>query len=255
MVNIKTIAKSLLPEKLHGGVQSCYFRLRSFLYYGNNVECPCCGGHFRKFLSFGITARPNAQCPRCGLLERHRLFWLYLREKTDFFDAPMRLLDVAPTRLFQKLCRKLPNINYLSVDIDSPLAMQKADITDLSFEDDLFDCIICYHVLEHVSDDFKAMKELYRVLKPTGWAIIQSPIDYSKEKTYEDSTITSPSDRERAFGQSDHLRIYGRDYADRLKSAGFSVKEDDFVKQFSQEQILKFGLDRDEIIYLCTESK
>ena len=251
MGGFKSSIKFLIPKRLHSLLQSTYFRVRSVFDAGNNVSCPCCGGHFRTFLPFGMPIRPNAQCPRCGLLERHRLFWLYLKERTNFYKEKLKVLDVAPTRLFQKQCRKLPNIDYLSIDISSPLAMQKADITDLPFDDDSFDCIICYHVLEHVVDDRKAMRELHRVLRPGGWAVLQSPIDISREETYEDKSIITPRERERAFGQSDHVRIYGRDYIDRLNAAGFLVRADDFVMRYTPGEIVRYGLKPDEMIYFC----
>ncbi|MEK7873336.1 MAG: methyltransferase domain-containing protein, partial [Chloroflexota bacterium] len=145
----------------------------------------------------------------------------------------LRVLDVAPLPVLQAKYVKLPNLDYLSVDIASPIAMVRMDITAIGCPRDQFDCILCYHVLEHVPDDRKALQELFRVLKPGGWAILQSPIDATRPKTFEDFSVTSPEERERVFGQSDHVRIYGLDYKDRLTSAGFIVRVDDYAKQLS----------------------
>jgi len=151
-------------------VRYIYITIR---YFGLRFKCPCCDGCFRKFLFFGAKPRPNARCPRCGSLERHRLLWLYLRNKINFFSDHLKVLDIAPIHFFQKKCKKLKNLDYISADISSPIAMIKMDITDINLHDNQFDCIICYHVLEHILDDEKAMRELFRVLKPGGWAILQ----------------------------------------------------------------------------------
>jgi SAM-dependent methyltransferase len=248
-MNLKALAKNIIPRQFHSAVQTAYFWLRSRFYWGGNVECPCCGGRFRRFVT--VNDIPDVQCPRCGLLPRHRLLWLYLKNRTNFYKDNLRVLDVAPTRLFQQQCRKLANIEYISVDIDSPLAMMRVDITDMPFPDSSFDCIICYHVLEHIVDDRQAMRQLYRVLKPGGWAVIQSPVDMDRETTYEDHTIISPEARRQAFGQEDHVRIYGRDYVERLKEAGFRVSIDKYVSQLDEIAISLYGLDPDEVIYCC----
>jgi SAM-dependent methyltransferase len=133
--------------------------------------------------------------------------------------------------------------------------MLRMDITRISLTDNQFDCVICYHVLEHIPDDQKAMRELFRVLKPGGWAILQSPIDFNHDKTFEDPSIVSPDERERFFGQNDHVRIYGRDYKDRLEKAGFVVKVDDYVQQLGDSAIKKYGLMRDEKIHFCSKPK
>jgi ubiquinone/menaquinone biosynthesis C-methylase UbiE len=148
-----------------------------------------------------------------------------------------------------------PSIDYRSADISSPLAMDKVDIAKFKYEDNSFDVIICCHVLEHVPDDRKAMSELYRVLKPGGWAILQVPISLSLEKTYEDPTVATPKERERAFGQCDHFRIYGRDYIDRLESAGFSVDVYNITKEFGESFVNKHSLIKNEDIYICSKLK
>lgn len=220
----------------------------------NRYSCPCCGRSLWKFDPFGVNLRPNAQCPKCGSLERHRLLWLYFQHRTNLLAGHLKMLHVAPEPVLQKKLSSLSNLDYVSADLDSPMAEIKMDITDIEFPDHFFDAILCNHVLEHVMDDRKAMSELFRVLKPGGWAILQSPIDIKREKTFEDSEIISPDDRERLYGQGDHVRIYGRDYQERLEEQGFVVKVDDYVGTFDVKSIVKYGLMEDEAIYYCLKS-
>ena len=146
----------------------------------------------------------------------------------------------------------MSNLDYISVDLNSPLAMVKMDITNILYEDNTFDVILCSHVLEHIIDDRKAIRELFRVLKPGGWAILQVPLSNENDKTLEEPSIISPRDRERIFGQKDHVRIYGRDYKDRLEKAGFTVKVDGYVRELGDDKIKKHGLSEDQEIYFCT---
>ncbi len=225
------------------------------MYIGKQVTCSCCNGSFRKFLSYGVKARENALCPRCESLERHRLLWLYLKNKTNFFTDNLRVLHFAPEYFFQKTFKSMPNLDYISADLTSPFAMVKMDITNIVYEDNSFDVILCCHVLEHIIDDNRALMELFRVLKPGGWAILQAPIDLKRDKTFEDTNIVIPKDRERIFGQEDHVRIYGRDYKDRLEKAGFTVKVDAYGRELGDDMIKKYGLMKDEDIYFCTKPK
>jgi predicted SAM-dependent methyltransferase len=245
--------KNALPERLRLDIRSIWYAVRSMAYGGDRVVCPVCGGQFSRFLSFGLDKRPNAQCPRCGCLERHRLLWLYLKDRTRFFEQSLKVLEFAPTLVLQRRFRRMKNLDYVSADLSSSVAMLRMDITQINFPDDRFDAIICYHVLEHVLDDRKAISELFRVLKPGGWAILQSPIDMTRDETFEAPDVTSPQDRERVFGQSDHVRIYGRDYRDRLEQAGFNVRLDDYVRDLGPEQAVKCGLMTGEKIHFCTK--
>ena len=163
------------------------------------------------------------------------------------------MLHVAPEMQLHRVIRSHPNIDYVTADLNSPFAMVKMDITNIEYEDNVFDVIICNHVLEHIPDDRKAMAELYRVLKPGGWAILQVPISLSLDRTLEDSTITTPEEREKIFGQEDHVRIYAKDYKDRLVLVGFRVKVDRFEGKGSDSDIRKYGLLRDENIYVCSK--
>jgi ubiquinone/menaquinone biosynthesis C-methylase UbiE len=150
--------------------------------------------------------------------------------------------------------KKLKNLEYITGDIESPLADVKMDIHQIPFEDNSFDVVFCNHVMEHVDDDLKACAEINRVLKPNGWGIIQSPV-YEQEETLEDKTITAPKERERVFGQSDHVRKYGKDYARRLSQSGLLVSENNFVKQLSEEMIKKYALPEKEIIFYCQKGQ
>lgn len=219
-------------------------------YAGRKVECPVCGGRFRKFLPYGyVETRPGALCPGCLSLERHRLMWLYLLNETDFFTAPAELLHIAPEYCFIKRFAKPGNLKYVTADLESPLAEVKMDVQDIPFADNSFDIIFCNHILEHVDDDRLAMRELYRVMRPGGYGIMLSPVNPQRAVTYEDPSVTTPEDRLRHFGQRDHVREYGLDYSDRLREAGFTVEEIDYASVFNADIRKKYGL-RNETIYL-----
>ena len=223
---------------------------------GSKYIDPIDGKSFRKFLPYGYgKQRPNALSPSTLSLERHRLMWLYLQNETDFFKANVpvkkKVLHMAPEQCFLARFKKLNHIDLITADLYSPIVDVKVDICELPFEENSFDIIFCNHVLEHIEDDKKAMKELYRVLKPGGFGIFQIPQDYSREKTYEDLTITLPEDRAKHFGQYDHVRIYGLDYFDRLRSVGFKVDEVNYSKKLPQQEVDKFRLMKDEILPVC----
>lgn len=240
-----------IPRKYLQIFSPVALKILALFYMGNNVECPISGKTYRKFLPYGRIPRPNALSPDSLSLERHRLMWLYLKEKTNFFTDRLKVLHIAPEHCFIDRFEKMKNLDYITADIESPLAKVKMDIHDIPFEENTFDVVFCNHVMEHVDSDLRAMQEIYRVMKPGGWAIIQSPIDLSLEKTFEDPTVTSPSERERLFGQNDHVRMYGRDYGQRLQSAGFNVKEDRYVMELDKEKVRRYALPAGEIIYLC----
>jgi SAM-dependent methyltransferase len=222
----------------------------SQLNKGKDVECPVCASQYKRFLPYGRIARENALCPNCLALERHRLMWLFLKKQTDFFSAPLKVLHVAPEHCFIKRFEALPNLEYITADIESPLAKVKMDVHSIPFPDNSFDVIFCNHVLEHVEDDILACSEFNRVLKPNGWGILKSPV-YDIEKTLEDQSITDPAERERIFGQRDHVRKFGKDYAERLRNSGLKIEENNFVKQIGPEAIKKFALPKDEVIFVC----
>ncbi|WP_339653284.1 methyltransferase domain-containing protein [uncultured Maribacter sp.] len=218
-------------------------------YKGNTYEDPIDGNTFRSFLPYGYeNPRENVLSPSTLSLERHRLLWLFLKKETNFFTTPLKVLHFAPEQAFYKRFRNLKNLNYVTTDLNSPLADIKADICNLPFEDNTFDVILCNHVLEHIPDDTKAISELYRVLKSGGWGIFQIPQDLKREKTFEDNSITDKVERAKIFGQYDHVRIYGRDYFNKLRKIGFKVNEVDFTKQLTSEEINRYRLSSGEII-------
>ncbi|UCS93404.1 class I SAM-dependent methyltransferase [Echinicola marina] len=239
-----------IPRSFLQLISHFILRIMAVFYKGNKVNCTVCDHSFRKFLPYGRKARENALCPNCLALERHRLMWLFLQQKTNFFSAPLKVLHVAPELCFIDRFEKLTNLDYITGDIESPLAKVKMDIHDIPFEDNSFDVVFCNHVMEHVDDDILACKEINRVLKPDGWGIIQSPV-YDIPMTLEDKSISSPAEREKLFGQRDHVRKYGNDYAKRLSKSGLVVEENNFVKELSNEFVSKHALPPKEIIYYC----
>lgn len=216
---------------------------------GNRYTDPIDGRSFKKFLPYGYEQqRDNVLSPSTLSLERHRLLWLYLKQHTNFFTSPHKVLHFAPEQAFYKRFRRLDNLDYTTTDLNSPLADVKADICNLPFADNTFDFILCNHVLEHIPDDHKAMQELYRVLQPGGTAILQIPQDLRREKTFEDDSITDPKERARIFGQYDHVRIYGRDFFDQLRNIGFEVEEVDMTSLLSPDLVDRYRLAKGEII-------
>lgn len=225
-------------------------RYRLMRLRGDDVECPCCGGSFRAFMPGRNEHNPI--CPRCGAHARHRALWLYLHERTNLFSEEVSLLHFAPEYALRRLST-LPNVRYLSADLDFPDAMEHFDITAIPHPDDSFDAILCIHVLEHVEDDRAAMRELARVLKPGGWAIVLVPIDLGLPETHEDPAITDPAERERAFWQADHLRLYGPDLPDRLREAGFDVNVDPWIRELDENLRKRYGLFALEDMYVCSK--
>lgn len=226
--------------------------LISFYLKGTTYTDPIDGKSFRAFLPYGYgKQRSNALSPSTFSLERHRLLWLYLKNETTFFTLAKKVLHIAPEQCFLKQFKALSNLDYITADLNSPIADIKADICDLPFKEDTFDIILCNHVLEHIENDKKAMSELLRVLKPGGMGIFQVPQDLNRDKTYEDFTITSPEERSKHFGQYDHVRIYGKDYFDKLRAVGFTVNEIDYSNTLPNNLIEKYCLVKGEILPVC----
>lgn len=227
--------------------------IAGLMYAGRGVECPICGGSYRRFMPYGYgTVRDNALCPSCLSLERHRLLWLFLNRETDLFTASPQLLHIAPERCFIKRFERLLGDRYVTADLESPLAKIKMDIQQIPFGDDEFDVIFCNHILEHVENDRVAIREMFRVMKPEGWGIMLSPVTPGREVTYEDAAINTPEARAAAFGQHDHVREYGMDYPERLAEPGFVVKAIDYMNNFTPEESFKYGL-KNETIYLVNK--
>ncbi len=241
-----------VPRRYLQHVAGWGLKVLAIFYSGQAVTCPVCGGRFRKFLPYGrINPRSNALCPRCQSLERHRLIWLYLKERTAFFQSKWRVLHIAPEACFINRFEQQHGEGYVTADLESPLARVKMDIHEMPFADNSFDVVLCNHVLEHVQDDLQAAREINRVLKPGGFSILQVPFfNPVPDTTFEDASIMSRREREKVFGQDDHVRRYGRDYRVRLERSGLSVVEDDFVNEKTEGERKRFGLVKGEMIYV-----
>jgi SAM-dependent methyltransferase len=226
-------------------------RLRLAIYRGRRVECPCCGGRFSRFMPGKHDAALRV-CPRCGAQERHRGLWLWMRERTDLFSRPLSILHWAPEYALQRSLAALPNAAYVSADLDGDEAMQHMDITDVPFKDGAFDLILCVHVLEHVADDRRAMREMARVLRPGGMALLMVPI-VLEQPTLEDPAIVTPEDRRRHYWQEDHVRLYGGDFRGRLAEEGFDVEVDGWIRTLDAATLERYGLFPLEDVYVCTK--
>jgi SAM-dependent methyltransferase len=224
-------------------------RLARFVYRGDEVECPCCGASFGAFAP--DWNRAAAICPGCGSHERHRALALYLRERTDIAERSQRMLHFAPEHALDRVLEPLPGLDRMTADVEPGAADLQIDITDIDLDDESFDSILCSHVLEHVDDDRAAMRELHRVLRPDGWALILVPVDLGREATLEDPAITTPAQRVAAYWQADHMRLYSLDIADRLTEAGFTVTVERLADELPPETARRHGLAHTDVIFRC----
>lgn len=251
---LKTIIRFVLrnvPRTVLQRINKPALRIAGWFLRGSNVTCPIINKSYSKFLPYGrINPRENALCPDSLSLERHRLLWLYLKDKTNFFSGKLHFLHIAPEQCFLKPFEEQHKDGYITADLESPLAKVKMDVHHIPFEPNTFDAVMCNHVMEHVENDILAMKEIFRVLKPGGWAIMQVPFfSPVPDQTFEDTSIRSPKACEAAYGQDDHVRKYGTDYPERIRSAGFEVIEDDYVKTLDADVVKKYALPANEVIF------
>ena len=264
MKKIKIFIKKIILRQYHSKILFLYNYLRFLFLFDFKYKCIFCKGHFRRLLRIGLKndvainliggGYRYALCPRCYSTDRERLVYWYITKKSNILNSSknIRLLHVAPEKNLQKMLKSFSHIEYISGDLNPSTNFNiRVDITYMNFEDNFFDVIICNHVLEHIKDDQKAMSELFRVLKPKGLAILQAPISKALKETYEDFTITNPEEREKYFGQKDHVRIYAKDYKQRLESAGFKVELYDIKHDLSIKEIEHLGINKEEILYVC----
>ena len=254
-----------LAKKLRGGLQ----KVLGLYYTGNAVFCPFCNKSFRKFLPGGFDYpvlyenhvigsgyRLNEVCPRCYSLDRHRLIYLFLKNKTNISSAPLKLFHVAPEGCLRSYISGFPNIDYTDGVKNKEgyyysTLTKLIDITDLSFDDNTFDAIICSHVLEHIQNDKKALSELFRILKPGGFAILQVPLSKTLITTFEDPSVIDPEERKKVFGQFDHVRIYGQDFKNRVEDMGFTMRLFNPVKEKWLDDIEKYALNPEEDLFVA----
>jgi Methyltransferase domain len=261
----RVILRMILPKKVRSAFDNSYVKLTYHLYLGKRYECPFCLKNFRKFLPEGHDVkvltdlnvvprfRLNSTCPYCGSTDRERLLYSYFKDKTNLFKLNKRinLLHIAPEKNLQKKLKENKFISYYGADLNSPLATIRLDIRKTKFANDFFDVIVCSHVLEHINEDKMAMEEIYRILKKGGWSILQVPISHKLPTTIEDPSVKNPEERFILFGQKDHVRIYGKDYAQRLKKVGFKVTVDNFAAKMNQDDRKKNLINKEEDIFLC----
>ncbi len=236
METIKRLAKKHLPRGLLRASKAAYMRLgslpRRMRLKGDRVRCPCCGHHFSGFDTFvisaeqhggaaGQNARRDVVCPYCGSYPRHRIVCDYL-DKNALPRPSDKVLIFAPAYAY-RIWFKRRKRSFLSADLFERSADVRADIQHTPFADGAYDFISCDHVLEHVDDDGAALRELLRIVRPGGCVELSVPLLPDRADTYEDPSINDPAGRAMAFGQSDHLRLYGRDFADKLRRVGFVV--------------------------------
>jgi len=255
MKTIIHLSQRYIPRTILIRLSYLFMWFSKVYYKGNKYTCPIIEQSFRKFLPYGAhQQRNNVLCPGNLSLERHRLLWLFLKEKTNFFDEYHKMLHIAPEQCFYRRFKQMHNLDYTTADLNSPIADIHMDLHEIPLVDNSYDVIFCNHVMEHVKDDHQCMTELFRILKPGGFAIIQIPQDLNREITLEDDpSIKDPKERERIYWQKDHLRLYGKDFAQRLRKAGFTVDENRFVDSLSPELVEKYRLPAGEPIYYCTK--
>lgn len=236
--------KKAIPKQFFNTLLIIYYKIQKVRYSGINVYCPVCELNLRSF-------KINSSCPACGAANRQKALWLFLSRKTDFLKKRLSVLHFAPEYCFYYKMKKLPNLQYISADLGSPRAMIKVDITNINFPDNFFDVVLSSHVLEHVDDDMKAIKELYRVQKKYGWSVHLVPIDYTRKETFEKPSIIRSEDRQVIYGHYDHKRIYGTDFKCRLESAGFIIESYKMEEICEQNELLSYGIKNGIEIFYC----
>lgn len=258
---LKNLLRKIFPHWVLVQLKKMFLQIR---YFGREYYCPLCNSHINTLKPIGFDfpvlkkmqivggGKRDALCPVCMSSDRVRLNYLFLVKYTEIFSKQTKLLHLAPEPSLKDVFIKDKNINYLTADLYKEDVMEKIDITNIQYPDRSFDAIIGNHILEHIPDDMKAMNELYRALKPGGWAILQVPFSKILDKTFEDSSVNTEAKREKVFGQKDHVRIYGLDYPERLRKAGFKVTEYKWTEDVDLKKSgNRMGLNEDEIVFYC----
>ncbi|MBN2064564.1 MAG: class I SAM-dependent methyltransferase [Sedimentisphaerales bacterium] len=245
---IKEKIRYCIPQSLFRSFKRVKLAFQCMLWRGNAVYCPVCQRRYRSFIS------DAAYCPGCQSLSRHRLLVKYL-EAGGLCQTGQRVLDIGPNWGLKKYFGKVWGNDYYCSDLCSPEADYHFNIQNIPYAEGYFDGIICYHVLEHCDNDDKALAELYRVLKPGGWAIIEVPYDKKRMVTFEEDWINTPQLRLEHYGQQDHVRIYGRDFVDKYKAAGFEFELIDFANILDESSIAENGLQISELIFRCLKGE
>jgi len=213
------------------------------------VACPLCGHAFAEFKPHH--GRADALCWRCGSHERHRAQWLFFERRPELVREARSLLHFAPEWALRRRLERIGHLRYVTADLRQPDVDLHLDLTRLELPDASFDAVICSHVLEHIPDDTRAMRELRRILAPGGWCLVMVPLDLSRQSTYEDPSLTAPAERQRAFGQHDHVRLYSLDIRDRLAEAGFEVESVRPREEFGASALERYRLLEIDHMFLC----
>ena len=217
---------------------------------GDAVTCPLCEHGFDAFKD--DWNRPGALCWRCGSHERHRAQWLLLQRRPQLLREARSLLHFSPEWCLRRRLAAMPGLRYVTTDLDPEQDVDvRLDITAIDLPDGAFDAVLCSHVLEHVSDDARAMAELRRITAPGGFCLVMVPLDLHRATTYEDPTVTAPEDRRREFLQFDHVRLYAPDIAGRLRAAGFEVEVVDMARELGDDEARRYGLLASDLTFLC----
>jgi SAM-dependent methyltransferase len=247
----KQIFLFLIPKNILNKFEKQIRSLFAFCYKGSGVTCPICERDFKRFIPLNPDKEhTNHICPRCGSAQRQRLLWLYLTAECRILSDSIYFLHFSPRPCLVNKLKTVPGLTYITSDPHEKSMDRQFDLTNVKDESEIFDLIVCYHILEHIPDDRKAMQEVYRLLKPAGIALFQVP--YWEDDTYEDPDIQTPDDRRKAFGQQDHVRVYGfQDFINRLSQTGFQVIPVKYGEKLGTQTCNKYVLDEKEVIFSC----
>ena len=215
-------------------------------------ECPACGAAVERFLPMR-SRRPDAVCPGCGALERHRFLAVLLEGLSPHVDTARTVVEVAPSPQTEAVLRRLPAGAYVRIDLDPAADRRSVDVqasvTALPFLDRSVDLAVCFHVLEHVPDDRAAMRELARVLSPGGLALVQVP--WRPGHLTDEDPSAGVEERLARFGQADHVRYYGHDFEDRLRDEGVHAVRLVPADVLGPRLLRLWGLIPNEAVWLC----